>query len=188
MNEWGAQDLQRRLANLIRIATITELDDAGARARVTCASVPDSAWLPILTQRAGPDRSYWLPEPGEQVMILSPSGDSAQGMILPAGFQDAYPPPANVRTTHRHEYADGTVTEYDRASHTLTVDCVGDIVVRAAGALTAEITGNVQAAVQGTASATVQGAVSLTTPTGITINAPLTTVNGALTGTTGQPV
>lgn len=144
MNEWGAQDLQRRLANLIRVATITDLDDANARARVTCAAVPESAWLPILATRAGPDRSYWLPEPGEQILLLSPSGDPAQGMILPAGYQDAHPPPASDRTKRRTEYADGTTIEYDRKAHVLTVDCVGDVVIKGAKTLTVDFGGDVR--------------------------------------------
>lgn len=184
MDDWGAGDLQRRLANLIRVATISELDDSAARARVKCGAAPNSAWLPILTTRAGPDRSYWLPEPGEQVLVLSPSGDMTQGMILPALYQDAHAPPASTRNKHRTEYKDGTSIEYDRSAHKLTIDCAGDIDVTASGNVTATIGGQLTANVTGNSEIT---SPLITANGNVTINGDMQ-LNGSFTGSGGHSV
>lgn len=109
-------DLQRRLANLIRVGVVAELDEAAARVRVKAGGIT-TAWLPWLTTRAGGDRSWWAPEPGEQVLLLAPSGELAQAVVMPAIYQDAHPAPADVRSVRRVEYQDGTVVEYDREQH-----------------------------------------------------------------------
>ena len=129
MSGYAASETERQLAGLIRIGVISALDDAGARVRVQCGGLTTD-WLPWLTMRAGADRSWWAPEPGEQVVVLSPNGDTAQGVVLPALYSDALPPPANARTVHRTTYADGSVVEYDRAAHQLTVNVgSGQVVV-----------------------------------------------------------
>ncbi len=112
---WGMADMERRLANLIRPGTVSALDAAAARVRVKAGDL-ETAWLPWLTHRAGPDRTYWAPEVGEQVLVLSPSGEMAQGFVLPAVFRSAHPAPASSADTHRQEYKNGTVVEHDRAA------------------------------------------------------------------------
>ncbi|MCD8456178.1 phage baseplate assembly protein V [Xylella taiwanensis] len=40
---------------------------------------------------AGVDRSWWLPQLGEQVVALCPNGDSALGIVLPGNlYQDRF--------------------------------------------------------------------------------------------------
>lgn len=114
-------DLHRRVANLIRIGTIAEADHAASRARVAIGPLLTD-WRPWITQRAGQDVAHWVPEVGEQVVVLSPSGDLAQGVILPALHQAAVPDPASRPDIRRERYADGTDIAYDRAAHRLTID------------------------------------------------------------------
>ncbi|WP_456267652.1 phage baseplate assembly protein V [Kushneria sp. AK178] len=135
-------DLERRLHNLLRVGTVSDVDAASARCRVAAGGIV-TTWLPWLTQRAGPDRTWWAPEPGEQVMLLSPSGDSAQAIVLPAIYQSAHPAPGERVTHHVTEYADGTRVEYDRDAGHLTVDCVGDVTIRGARALHVEFGGSI---------------------------------------------
>ena len=56
--------------------------------------------------------------------MLSPSGDLSQGVSAFSLSQSAFP---NAGTTEnpKHIYADGTVVEYDKASHTLNIDLSG---------------------------------------------------------------
>ena len=122
--EFRISELERRLANVIRYGTVETLDETAARVTVRCGDIL-TAPLPWLTRRAGPDRDWWAPEPGEQVLVLSPSGDPAQGAVLPAIYQDAYPAPAASKTVRRIQFADGTVIDYDRAAHLLKASVAG---------------------------------------------------------------
>ena len=113
-------ELSRLVANLIRIGTVSDVDYAKARIRVQIAEIRTD-WVPWIEARAGTDVSWWAPEPGEQVMVLSPGGDTAQAVALPALFRAAAPPPADTADKRRVTFADGASVEYDRAAHVLTI-------------------------------------------------------------------
>tara|TARA_R110001592_G_scaffold104697_1_gene294542 strand:- start:49199 stop:49792 length:594 start_codon:yes stop_codon:yes gene_type:complete len=113
--EYRLAELERQAANLLRIGTIAAVDYAGATASVRIGDI-ETASRPWLTQRAGADRSWWAPEVGEQVMLLSPTGDLSQGIILPAIYTTAAPAPASSADVSRHVYGDGLVIEHDRAA------------------------------------------------------------------------
>ena len=124
MNAQTISDILRRLENLIRIGTIAEVDTATALVRVAYAvdnSGADvlTAWRPWLTHRAGPDSTWWAPEVGEQVLLLSPSGDLSMAIVLPAIYQDAFLPPAASEDVRHTTFSDGAVIEYNRATHHL---------------------------------------------------------------------
>jgi phage baseplate assembly protein V len=123
MNEhvFATSEHDRRLSNIAMIGTVDQLDEANARVTVNVDDLTTD-WLPWLTRRAGPDADWWAPEPGEQVMVLCPYGDTSQGVVLGAIYQDAFPQPANLKTLWRKQFADGSTITYDRAAHALTVD------------------------------------------------------------------
>lgn len=163
-------DLDRRVANIIRYGVIIELDethDDGPRAKVDLGDdITD--WLPWLTLRAGADKDWYAPEPGEQVIVLSPSGEIAQGCILTGIFSDANASNGNRKTLRRTTYADGTVIEYDRAAHKLTVD---------ASASNGFVVVNV-----GSGNVTVNcNHATVNATTDVTLNTPLTHCTGMLT-------
>ncbi len=117
--EYRVRELERLVANLIRVATIVAVDPAAARASVRFGAGVnriETAMLPWLTQRAGNDRTWWAPSVGEQVVLFSPSGDLAQGVILPAVYAAAAPAPASSPDVHRTLYASGFVIEHDNAA------------------------------------------------------------------------
>ncbi|WP_319778445.1 phage baseplate assembly protein V [Maridesulfovibrio sp.] len=111
-------DISRKLENTLRIGKICEADYGKARLRVELGEVT-TGWLPWITTRAGNDISWWAPELGEQVMVLSPGGDLAQGVVLPAIYQTASPACADRPTIDRITYEDGAIIEYDKAAHRL---------------------------------------------------------------------
>lgn len=111
-------ELDRRLANLIRFGSIAQADYATAKVRVNIGGNL-TGWLSWLTGRAGGDRDWHAPEVGEQVLVLSPSGELNQGVVLAAVFQTAHPQPVNSADKHHTVYSDGAVVEYDRAAHHL---------------------------------------------------------------------
>lgn len=120
MSEQISNDSNRRLNEVITIGTVLEIDEIKALARVT-AGERESNWLPVMMARAGGDRTYWMPDIDEQVVILAQSGDPAQGVILMSINQDDYPPPVEDAEKHHYLYKDGAVFEYDRKLHHLKV-------------------------------------------------------------------
>lgn len=114
-------ELERRLANTVMVGRIADINIPKARVRVRAGDIL-TGWLPWLTQRAGPDRSWWALGIDEQVLVLSPSGDITQGVVLPALYQDKFPPPGTALDVHRLIYADGASLEYNRLTHNLVVN------------------------------------------------------------------
>ncbi|HHW4680407.1 MAG TPA: phage baseplate assembly protein V [Xylella taiwanensis] len=112
----------RQLSRLILTGTVTELNAATACVRVEAGALL-TGWLPVMAARAGVDRSWWLPQPGEQVLALCPNGDSALGIVLPGSlYQDRFPIPGGTAHQAGVVFGDGTSVTYDRHAHTLTVD------------------------------------------------------------------
>ncbi len=128
-------ELERRLANVVTIGTVAEVDAAAARVRVRVGDLL-SDWRPWLAPRAAGVSVWSPPEVGEQVVLLCPWGDPALGLVLPALWQDAHPAPSASPNRTVVAFDDGTTVEYDRAGARLSVSCVGDVAVTASGAVT----------------------------------------------------
>lgn len=110
--------LARLLENLIRFGTIAEVDEAAARVKVTTGKLT-TAWLPWIAPRAGADREWNPPTEGEQVILLSPSGQLANGVAITGLFSDLIPANGDRPGLHRRTYRDGAVIEYDSINHHL---------------------------------------------------------------------
>ncbi|UYM14257.1 phage baseplate assembly protein V [Endozoicomonas euniceicola] len=119
------EDLERRLSNLLRIGVIENKGgEPSDKVRVRIGELHTKP-LPWLTHRAGNDKTWWKPEDGEQVLVLSPFGDLAQGVVLPSLYKEQFSAPYNDAGKHITEYADGARIEYDRNAHKLTAQLPG---------------------------------------------------------------
>lgn len=128
--ELALPDLERRQANAIRYGTVAEVDYANARVKIKSGNIT-TAWLPWAAGRASGAKRRWdPPEVGEQVAVISPGGDLAQGLVLPGVYQSSAAAPSASPDKDAMVYSDGTVIEYDRASHTLLAD-LGQSKIRA---------------------------------------------------------
>lgn len=103
-------DLRRRIDNLLRLGTVTAVRKG--ECRVKTGDI-ETNWRPFFTRRAGSARTSWRPTIGEQVMLLSLSGDLANAHVLPSLYQDLFDEPDDHPTRERTAYPDGTVIEYD---------------------------------------------------------------------------
>ncbi|MCC5811320.1 MAG: phage baseplate assembly protein V [Ectothiorhodospiraceae bacterium] len=139
----------RLINNLIRIGVVHELDAPSARVRVAIGDIVTD-WLPWAVARAGADRSWWAPSEGEQVLVLSPGGDLAAGVVIGALYQSAHPAPAADRQVRRTVFANGTVIELDQESELLMVAHPGDVELAAAGNVSVEVGGDLTAEAGGT--------------------------------------
>lgn len=113
-------ELQRQLANMIRVGVIAALDEENARVKVKMAGL-STDWLPWGTVRAGTTRTVSMPSEGEQVLVFSPYGDTAQAVVGPSIFQESHPSPSVSKDIEKTIFPDGSFVEYDSASNTLTV-------------------------------------------------------------------
>lgn len=127
MNEYGMAEMERRLANVMRIATITEVDPGAARARVSFGGEAQSAWLPFAIARAGGARVWAPPTQGEQVTVLSPGGDTAQGVIMGSLYSNAGTAPSSDGEAYRIDLPGGVVIEVSGGAISITAP--GDVTV-----------------------------------------------------------
>ena len=144
MSSFSLIELERRLANLIRVATIESVDTAAATCRVRIGELVTGD-LPWLTARAGDTRSWSAPDVGEQVLVVSPFGDLAQGIVLPSLYQAAHPAPESSADIKAIHYKYGTVVAYDEVNHKLTVDlpdAASDVEIKSAGTVHITTTGD----------------------------------------------
>lgn len=110
----------RTAENAIRIGTVAELDAENARVRIKIGDLLTD-WIPWLVHRAGDDVSWWCPSIGEQILVLSPSGDFAQAVCVSGIYSDTIPANAIDPMKHLVTYKDQAVFEYDKTTHSLNI-------------------------------------------------------------------
>ncbi len=144
MLDFEVTECQRLIANLVRIGRVIDTDYTQdiPKARVAIG-VLTTTWLPLLSLRAGHDTCWWPVDIDEQVLLLSPSGDLVQGVIIGAIHQTKFPANADSNNIHRCSYSDGAVIEYDKQTHNLhvTLPAGGTINITA----DVHVTGNITA-------------------------------------------
>ncbi len=170
MDAFNLAEIARRLENMLRVGSVDAADYGRARVRIRCGQLV-TGWLPWLTARAGHDVDWWAPDLGEQVLVLSPSGEMANGIVLPALYRGAVPAPETTPDVRSIAFGDGTSIKYDRAAHRLSVSCVGDVTVTNASTITVQS----------------GGAVTVQAPS-VTIDTPMCTVSGRLNVGNGMAV
>ncbi|MCU8015922.1 phage baseplate assembly protein V [Shewanella sp. SM72] len=139
-------ELTRRIDNLLRIGTVAEVK--GDSCRVKTGKLL-TQFRPFFTRRAGKAKTSWRPTVGEQVMLLSLSGDLTNAYILPALYSDENLEPDDNANRDRTVYPDGAVIEYDPDTSALTVKGIKTATVQASELVTIDcpnsvFTGNLQ--------------------------------------------
>lgn len=205
MNSWGLGEIERRLANMVKVGVISAVDHAGKKIRVEAGGM-NSAWLPWPVEM-GRNFKRWRPlRAGQQVVMVAPSGELAQATVIGMLYSSSLDAPDTNPDLDLIEFEDGTRLQYNSASSHLTADCVGDVTVRSPSLVTIDspqttVTGkmNVQglftyeAGMVGSggsgATASINGSINVTggdvTADGISLKQH--THPGDSGGTTGQP-
>ena len=171
-------DLGRRLANIIRIGTIFEIDFEAAKARVKIGDL-ETDWLPWVNANSGANNSWNPAEIDEQVIILSPSGELNQAVILPSLYKNNAS--ENLPNIQSVTYKDGSKISFDHDAGNLTLDLQGNISLDIKGSAAIKVAGDVQ----------IEASSSTIKVTGDTeIQAAKVTLKGDvdLGGSGGQPV
>ena len=124
-------ELARLLENLIRIGTVAEVRHARPPAvRVKSGGIVTN-WLPWLEQRAGGTRTWNPPTLGEQVLLLCPSGEISNGIVLAAIPSIANAVPSHAPNETLTLYPDGALVKYDHSAGMLTVQGVKTVFLEA---------------------------------------------------------
>lgn len=112
-------DIERRLADVVRIGRVEKQDfsdPAAPRVRVRSAGKL-TGWLPWTAGRAGGDTQWDPLDMGEQVIMVAPSGDLTQAVIIGSIHQKSAPAPENGADVQGRRWKDGAVDRYDRENH-----------------------------------------------------------------------
>lgn len=177
MSDYELGELQRQQANTHRIGTIAAVDAANARVQVNVAGLTTD-WLPWTASRAGATRAWSPPSVGEQVLVASPYGDLAQGVVLGSIYQDAHPAPASSQDQETVIFADGAVIDHNSATHALSAT------LNAAGSLKVTIGAAKVEASASSIKLTVGGIILELTSAGLAITGGTVTHNGKNIGAT----
>lgn len=112
--------------------TVSAVDEATMRVRVRLPEIDNlrTWWLPVIGRKTLKDKDYWLPDEGEQVVVLLDE-NGEDGVVLGAVFSDVDEVPVVSRDKWHRRFADGATLEYDRASHVLKVQGVERVIVEA---------------------------------------------------------
>ncbi len=130
-------ELSSRLANLIRLGTVLEVNHGAERCRFKSGRL-ETDWLRWVTLRAGETKEWNPPTVGEQAVLLSPSGVTENGVVLVGIFSDAAPSPSHSPDEHVRTYPDGARIAYDHASGALTVTGIKTALVEATQLVTVD--------------------------------------------------
>ncbi|RDD34246.1 Phage P2 baseplate assembly protein gpV [Wolbachia endosymbiont of Cylisticus convexus] len=129
-HSFAISELNRKLANVIRIGVVKEIDYEKAKVRVKIGEFLTD-WLPWITSKAGKDRNWSPPDIDEQVVILSPLGELSLGVVLPGIYQQKYSAPENKKEINSVKFQDGTKLSYDKDKHHLEIEVVDKITLKA---------------------------------------------------------
>lgn len=113
-------DINRRLENLIRIGRIKTITPAKPFTTVTVnLGEIMTAELRYLNLRAGTDQTWDPPSIGEEVLVLSPSGELALGVAIAGLNNEFFPTPSDELNKKLRLYEDGCFICYDVKTHVL---------------------------------------------------------------------
>lgn len=100
MSDFGQSQNFKAIAQMVMIADVVEVDPGAGRAKVSFGPAATSAWLPWLTERSSAIAVWAPPSEGEQVLCLSPSGQTKDAVILGALYSTSNPAPSGDAGEH----------------------------------------------------------------------------------------
>ena len=102
------EEHERRTANMIRVGKVIKVDAAKGLVKLKVGDL-ETAWLPW-TESAGGTSTWSPPTVGQQMMLVSPSGEPGQGWASPAGFSSDNPAPSGDGDARVQKHGGVTMT------------------------------------------------------------------------------
>jgi len=129
-NGFEIVELARKLENLIRIGKVARVDVENSSVQIQIGTLLTKP-LPWLEHAAGETRTRRVPSIGEQVVVLSMSGELNNGVVLTGLNQQRYPTLSAPATEEQHVFSDGTSITYNTETHELKFNVQGNITLSA---------------------------------------------------------
>lgn len=168
----------RMLASLVIPCRVVAVDLAAAMVRVSDGSGWTSAWVRWHSQAAGKARHWRAPSLDEQGVLISPSGEPAQGTFVPGLYGNAGPAPDNRGHVEVWRFDDGGSLVYDWQANSYTIELPSGTVTVKVGASQAMLTDD---AITAQSSSITAQADTITLTGAVTINGALM-VTGDING------
>jgi len=73
-------EADRRIGNVVQLGRVVSIDTTGQKARVRIGDI-ETTDIPVAQLTSGKIKFHWMPSPGEQVVVLAPSGDLARAFV-----------------------------------------------------------------------------------------------------------
>ncbi|MBD0392138.1 phage baseplate assembly protein V [Wolbachia endosymbiont of Pentalonia nigronervosa] len=128
-HSFSIAELQRKLANVIRIGIVKEIDYEKAKVRVKVGEFLTD-FLPWIASRAGEERMWVPPSIDEQVVIFSPLGELSLGVVLAGIYQQKYTAPENKKEVNSFKFVDGTKVLYNKENGHLEVNVIDKLTLK----------------------------------------------------------
>lgn len=113
-------DLERRLQSFVNRGIVTQVDHKAARCRVQIDGV-ETDWLKFSSARIGKVKVWNPPCVGEQVHVVSDTGELATAVVTSSFDYDDQPMPSASADTFEIHCDDGASFIYNHATHNLSV-------------------------------------------------------------------
>lgn len=118
---------ERRLQSFVNRGIVTDVDHANARCRVQIDGV-ETDWLKFSATRIGKVKIWNPPCAGEQVLVISETGELSTGLVTTSFDYDDQPMPSANADTFEIHCDDGATFIYNHATHNLGVTLPDDSV------------------------------------------------------------
>ena len=106
MSGFANAEADRRMENVAALGTVVSINAGAATAVVQLGDLTTPS-IPVGQLRAGALSFWWMPSVGEQVLVVSPSGDVAQAVVVCSVF--AGNAPSSDAATPKIDLAGGTL-------------------------------------------------------------------------------
>ena len=118
---YATAQADRMLAGLVIPCFVVGVDLVAGRVRVSDGGDWTSAWVRWHAIAAGKARHWRAPSIGEQGVLVSPSGEPAQGTFVPGLYGNAGAQPDNRDHVEVWRFDDGGSLVYDWAANSYTI-------------------------------------------------------------------
>lgn len=152
-----SSEINALMRQLIRIGIVSSVNPRNCTAKVLFEDQDEAVSydLFVINHNTQNNQDYWLPDVNEAVLCLFLPIGIETGFILGSYYSEV-DKPANTNPDVRSiRFKDGTVIQYNRGTHKLIVDCVGDVEISCKNA-------------------------SISAQTKVSVTAPLVEINGNL--------
>lgn len=126
-----SSEINALIRQLIRVGIVSSVNPQNCTAKVLFEDQDEAVSydLFVINHNTQDNQDYWLPDVNEAVLCLFLPIGIETGFILGSYYSEVDKPANTDPDVRSIRFKDGTVIQYNRETHKLTADCVGDVEV-----------------------------------------------------------